>query len=181
MIDYIIIGILLQKPLTGYDIKKEIKLGIGNFYKASYGSLYPALKKLTDKGHLVLTEQTQAARLKKYYKATDLGRDVFMQWLASPVDINLGTAAMLARIYFFGELPKDIRNQRLQEYEAAMQKILTAHEQIEQQFAHTISNDRQYFELSTLFYGLQSVQGMIRWVRHIQAQKEFPVKEDENA
>ena len=50
MLDYIILGMVLNEDLTGYDIKKFIENGIGVFYKASYGSLYPALKKLTEKG-----------------------------------------------------------------------------------------------------------------------------------
>ncbi|WP_081905926.1 PadR family transcriptional regulator [Kineothrix alysoides] len=40
---------VLNEDLTGDDIKKLIENGIGTFYKASFGSLYPALKKLTEK------------------------------------------------------------------------------------------------------------------------------------
>jgi len=173
MIDYIILGMVLHKPLTGYDIKKEIETGIGNFYKASYGSLYPALKKLTDKGCLILSEQRQVERLKKYYMATGLGKTAFMEWLCSPIDINAGTASMLAKIFFFGELPRDIRSERLQECECEIQKVLAKHKKIEEQFADSIENDKDYFELSTLYFGLQTAQGLIRWLKHIKEQKPF--------
>jgi len=180
MIEYVVLGMVLHEPLTGYDIKKEIEAGIGNFYKASYGSLYPALKKLTDKGYMALTEQTQVGRLKKYYMATDLGKTAFWEWLASPVDVNSGTASMLARIFFFGELPRDIRSQKLQEYECEIEKILAKHKKIEKQFADSIKNDRDYFELSTLYFGLQMAQGMIRWLKHIKEQKPFSAFINEN-
>jgi hypothetical protein len=49
---------VFDKPLTGYEIKKHIDQGVGNFYKASYGSLYPILKKSLDKGYLIMTEDT---------------------------------------------------------------------------------------------------------------------------
>ena len=52
MLESIALGMLLEKDLTGYDIKKFIENGIGVFYKASFGSLYPALKRLTEKGYL---------------------------------------------------------------------------------------------------------------------------------
>ena len=74
MLDYIALGMVLDEALTGYDIKKEIEAGVGNFYTASYGSLYPALKKLSDKGYLTMTEQLQGNRVKKYYEATERGK-----------------------------------------------------------------------------------------------------------
>ena len=40
MLESIALGMLLEKDLTGYDIKKFIENGIGVFYKASFGSLY---------------------------------------------------------------------------------------------------------------------------------------------
>ena len=36
MIDYIVLGMVQDEALTGYDVKKWIESGIGNFYKASY-------------------------------------------------------------------------------------------------------------------------------------------------
>ena len=173
MIEYVVMGMILHKPLTGYDIKKEIDAGLGNFYKSSYGNLYPSLKKLTEKGYLSLTEQTQVDRLKKYYKTTELGRNEFLKWLSSPVDINLGTAMMMLRIYFIGELPKDIRSQIIQEYKIAIQNMFDEYKKIEAQLKNSIKNDRDYFEISTLYYGLQTAQGMLHWLEHIKEQKSF--------
>lgn len=48
MFEFIALGILMDAPLTGYDFKKAMESGIGTFYKASYSSLYPLLKKLTE-------------------------------------------------------------------------------------------------------------------------------------
>jgi len=180
MIEHVITGMVLHKPLTGYELKKEVESGIGNFYKASYGSLYPALKKLTDKGYVTLTEQTQVARLKKYYMATEAGKTAFLEWLMAPVDIGSGTAAILAKIYFFGELPKTMRNQKIQEYESAVQTVLDQYKNMEAQLADTIKNDRDYFELSTLYYGLQHTQGLLRWLKYIKTQESLTAFLQEN-
>ena len=51
MLESILLGMVLEEDLTGYDIKKRIETGIGVFYKASFGSLYPALKKMLMKSH----------------------------------------------------------------------------------------------------------------------------------
>ena len=171
MIEYVVTGMVLNKALTGYDIKKEIELGIGNFYKSSNGNLYPTLKKLTEKGHLVLTEQTQVERLKKFYMATESGKAAFLEWLTSPIDKNSVIASILTRVFFLGELPKEIRSQKLQEYEIEIQRILNEQKKIEKQFADSIKTDRDYFEMSTLYYGLQTAQGMIRWLKYIKEEK----------
>jgi len=171
MLDYITIGMVLNEAQTGYDIKKDIETGVGNFYKASYGSLYPALKKLTDKGYLTMTEQTHGNRLKKYYAATEAGKSVFLEWLSSPIDLSSNSDSLLARIYFFGELPEDIRKQQLQEYERYHQQLLRKLAVLEERFAAEVMDDRDYFELSTLYLGLQHLQDSIRWFQHISEKK----------
>ena len=171
MLDFIAMGMVLNEALTGYDIKKEIEEGVGNFYKASYGSLYPALKKLADKGYLTMDEQPDSNRLKKYYKATEAGKTTFLEWLSSPFDENSSSDSLLARIYFFGKLPEDIRNRQLQEYELHYRQILRKLQTMEQRFSVSVEDDRDYFEISTLYLGLQHLQDSIRWLRHIREQQ----------
>jgi len=170
VLDFIALGMVLEEALTGYDIKKEIEAGIGNFYTASYGSLYPALKKLRDKGYLTMTEHLHGNRVKKYYAATDLGKAAFLEWLSSSFDPNSSSDSLLARIYFFGELPGDIRRQKLQEYELYHQQVLRKLEAMEKHFS-TSADENEYFELSTLYLGLQHLQDSLRWFRHIREEK----------
>jgi len=181
MLEYIAMGMVLHEPLTGYDIKKEIEAGIGNFYKASHGSLYPALKKLTNKGHLTMTEQPYGNRLKKYYEATELGKAAFLEWLSSPFDPNSSSDSLLARIYFFSELSEGTRKQLLQEYELYHQQALRRFQAMEK---HLVATDNvDYFEISTLYLGLQHLQDSVRWFQHISEQKplsEF-IREKENS
>ena len=171
MIDYMLLGIVLHKAQTGYAIKKEIEMGIGNFYKVSYGQLYPALKKLTEKKWLEMEEKPQGARQKKFYLATKQGREEFLKWLSMPYDPAVSSDALLAKIFFYGELPQELRKQRLEEYERAVLSALQGLEAIEQQFAGQIHDDRDYFELSTLYLGLANAQTSLRWFRHLKEQK----------
>ena len=169
MLEYIAMGMVLHEALTGYDIKKEIEAGIGNFYSASHGSLYPALKKLTDKGYLTLTEQPYGNRIKKYYEATESGKAAFLEWLSSPFDPNSRSDSLLARIYFFGELPEDLRERQLREHELFYQQTLRRLQALEESLS--VSDDIDYFEMSTLYLGLGYLQDCIRWLRHIRERK----------
>ena len=171
MIEYVVMGMVLHKPLTGYDIKKEIETGIGNFYKSSYGNLYPALKKLTDKGFLTLTEQTHVDRLKKYYLATELGKTAFLEWLTSPLDPGYESISLLIRVFFFGELSEDIRTQELHKHELYIQQRLQQLQEMEKQFSKPNMDSRYYYEMSTLYHGIMFIQGTMRWLKHIREQK----------
>jgi len=173
MLDYIVMGMVLERELTGYDIKKEVENSIGNFYKANYGRLYPALSKLTDKGFLTMREQMQGKRLKKYYKTTELGKQAFLEWLASPVDPNASRESQLAQIFFYGELPKELRDKRLQEYEIFVMQMLQQLEHMGDALPSEDIDDKGYFRISTLYFGLQDAHNTLRWLRYIREQKPF--------
>jgi len=166
-------GMVLEKELTGYDIKKEVTNSIGNFYKASYGRLYPALNSLTDKGYLSMNEKMQGKRQKKYYKTTALGQEAFLEWLAAPLDPNMGGEAQLARIFFYGELPQETRDKRLQEYEFYAGQYLQQLQNIEKSVTVENLSDKDYFGISTLYYGLQLAHSQLRWFKCIREKKPF--------
>jgi len=171
MLEFIIIGMVLDKPLTGYDIKKYIEDGIGVFYKASYGSLYPSLKKITEKGCLTMFEDEQSGRQKKYYKITEKGKEAFFEWLSNPVDLNDNMNNHLVKVYFFDRLPAETRSRQLQEFELKNLNYLRKLQALEKHFGKMEQKDCFYYKLSTLYYGICIVQDNIKWCRHVREQK----------
>lgn len=171
MLEQIILGMVFNNDLTGYDIKKYIENGIGVFYRASYGSLYPALKKLTDKGYLTLFEEPRGGRKKIFYRITEDGKTVFLDWLTSPINILDGTNAHLARVYFFDKLPTEARERQLMEYEMNNVVYLRKLVALEKEFNQIENKDCFYYKLSTLYYGICVTRETIRWCKHIREEK----------
>jgi DNA-binding PadR family transcriptional regulator len=166
---------LLEKSLTGYNLKKLIEDGIGIFYKASYGSLYPALKKLSSQGLVTITEQPHGNRRRIFYHITEEGRNDFYKWLSEPIDIYEGTNSHLSRVYFFDKLPLEIREQKLMEYEINNKNYLQKLESLEKEFDKMENKDCFYYKLSTLYYGICVTQKTIQWCSHIRNQN--PLRE----
>jgi PadR family transcriptional regulator AphA len=52
------LGILTFGDATGYTIKKRLEGPLRHFYDASFGSIYPALRKLTDAGEIGRVDPT---------------------------------------------------------------------------------------------------------------------------
>ncbi len=175
MLDYIILGMVLNKELTGYDVKKCIENGIGVFYKASYGSLYPALKKLTAQGYLNMYEKPKGDRQKNYYQLTEDGKKVFLDWLVSPMNVLDGTNTHLAKVYFFDQLPADLRDRQLLEHEINNTNYLKKLKELKREFDKMENKDQYYYKLSTLYYGICITQESIRWCQHIR--KGMPLSE----
>jgi len=174
MLDYIVLGMIFDEPLTGYDIKKYINAGVGNFYRVSHGNLYPTLKRLTDKKLALLDEQNYGNRVKKYYTASDAGKKEFMDWLATPFDFSLGGSAFLAKIYFFGRLPEESYKKQLAEYEMHYRQSLQKLQEMEKSVLMEEDVTIDYFMKSTLYFGIRNTQNAIEWLSHIIEKKSLP-------
>ena len=43
---YVILGLLTQKPMTGYEIKQKFEGALSEFWYANHSQIYPELKRL---------------------------------------------------------------------------------------------------------------------------------------
>jgi PadR family transcriptional regulator AphA len=83
----ICLGILTRGPATGYEIKKLFEDdGYQHFVEASFGSIYPALNRLTEEGLVSVREEAQEKRPdRKVYSITTAGRNAFLGALLKPL------------------------------------------------------------------------------------------------
>ena len=61
MLELAILGLLNEAPVHGYELRKQLGLRLGGFRVFSYGSLYPALRRLTRAGLIVEGSGTRPA------------------------------------------------------------------------------------------------------------------------
>lgn len=78
MLDLAVLGLLKEKPMYGYELRKELDERLGRRF--SFGSLYPTLKTLTKQGAVVVEERSDTASRRKkvkVYRLTDGGEALF--------------------------------------------------------------------------------------------------------
>ncbi|MCP0887960.1 PadR family transcriptional regulator [Ligilactobacillus sp. WILCCON 0076] len=126
----IILGILLEKPATGYEIKEKFTTSLSNFYNASFGSIYPILHKLTKEEKVVFETITQSGKPnKKVYSITQKGKIAFQQYLRQPVEDKKTKWDFMAHLFYSKYLTIEERLELI-DSEIATQKsevqILTA-------------------------------------------------------
>ena len=56
MLEFAILGLLQQSPMHGYELRKQLAQLLGGLRSISYGSLYPALRRMQAAG-LVSTDE----------------------------------------------------------------------------------------------------------------------------
>lgn len=174
MLEHMILGLLMEGKMSGYDIKKTMDSSIGLFYTASYGSLYPALKRLTDRGMLSVTELDNSKN-KKLYELLPSGRQAFMDWLGEPLELSRNE--LLSKIFFYDYLAEDTRMMRLNELQYKLANEIGRLEAVNQVVLGELERiDRPedyYFRVSVLTYGLNFFNMVNQWIHAIKERKEW--------
>lgn len=168
MLEYIIMGMLMEGSMSGYDLKKTIDGSVGTFYTASYGSLYPALKRMTERGQLSVLD-TEDSKNKKLYTLLPEGRELFFRWLGEPLQST--RMELLGKIFFYDYLDEDTRQQRLDEYLTKIAGEIGRLRAVEQIVAGELAElphpEHYYYRVSVLSYGLAHYLMEQEWIRNI--------------
>ncbi|MFA7639531.1 MAG: PadR family transcriptional regulator [Parvibaculum sp.] len=118
------LGALVFGDATGYEINKMFEDGpFGHFLEASYGSIYPALTRLTEEGLVTCKAEAQEGRPgKKIYSLTDKGRERLREALGEPLAPDKFRSEFLFTILFADMLPRSRVQALLEERLVAMKK-----------------------------------------------------------
>jgi DNA-binding PadR family transcriptional regulator len=109
-IQSILLGLLMQKSMSGYELKKVFSISFSYFSGLSFGSIYPALKKMAQHGLITMRLEIQEnAPNKKVYSITEAGKDQFHALLKQPVQADRFRSEFLSRLFFFSHLEKGER------------------------------------------------------------------------
>lgn len=141
---YVVLGLLTDGPLSGYEIKKLVDLRFRYFWSESYGQIYPELKKLTAEGLVcrLPDKDGEGGRPKKRYEITDAGKESFASWMAEAPEAERQRNEFLLKIFWapwvstsrMVEYVKDFRNRHnrdlemLRRMESELLGILSTHD-----------------------------------------------------
>lgn len=105
----IILGFLMRGSKTGYELKQYFSISFSFFSGLSYGSIYPALRRMAQQGLVTMRKERQThAPDRKVYTITEKGREVFLDALRAPLTLSTSKSPFLMRLFFFEDLtPED--------------------------------------------------------------------------
>ena len=158
--DKILLGLLMLKRLTIYEIHNIIKLNYRAMCSDSLGSIQAAIKKLMDNNMITCNEFVEKSVNKKMYSITEYGRTTLINWLKVPLNMGKAKNMELSKLLFMGIVPIDERLHLITEVILNLKKELIYLEEIEivsrnsnentSEFLSYLENDQEYL------YGLQN-------------------------
>ena len=103
-LEYVLLGLLDQRPMHGYDLHRELTslAGIALIWSVKQSRLYALLDKL-EQGGLLASELVpgEAHPMRKQFHLTERGRQSLHAWMLSPVQHGRDMRQdFLARLYF---------------------------------------------------------------------------------
>ena len=165
MLELALLGLLRESPIHGYELRKQLALRLGGLRAYSYGSLYPALRRLTRAG-LIVEEQGSAAgskRARRVYRITAEGKERLDELLAESGPQAWDDEGFGVHLAFFSRTPTETRVRILEGRRRAVEErregmrsaLFKAGEQI----------DRYTRQLQQL--GLDACEREVRWLNEL--------------
>jgi DNA-binding PadR family transcriptional regulator len=164
VLELAILGLLHEAPAHGYELRKQLGMRLGGFRMFSYGSLYPALRRLTRAGLIVEdVEQPSPRRSRRVYRITAEGKERFAELLRESTPQTWDDESFGVHLAFFSRTPAEARMRILEGRRRAVEQrreglraaLARAGEQI----------DRYTRELHQL--GLDATEREVRWLNEL--------------
>jgi len=163
--EYVILGIISAKPRTGYEIRKMVKLGFGDFWDLGYSQIYPTLRRMENSGYVtkkVVINENRPNR--KVYSITEKGIIKLKAWLMKPAKHETFKAEVLLKVSFGEKVPIEYTIQQVEALkERHLIQLKNAVIMETEMKAHLNSSERLFFGLLVLELGKNLHETLIQW------------------
>ncbi len=104
---YVILGMVNGEPRSGYEIKAVVDETTRFFWAASYGQIYPELKRLSEAGLVEGIDASRGERKRTVYAITADGEEELKAWLREAPATSEMREEGLLKLFFAGALPPE--------------------------------------------------------------------------
>jgi DNA-binding PadR family transcriptional regulator len=160
VLELAVLGLLKEAPMSGYELKKQLGVKLGAFWRVSFGSLYPCLKRLTADGALEVEVSPFTSRKKHVYRLTERGELLFQRLLESADMHDLEQDRFSLRLAFFRYLRPETRLYQLERRRGYLQERLA-----DLRASLRSARDRMdAYTLELMDHGLEEREREIAWL-----------------
>jgi DNA-binding PadR family transcriptional regulator len=100
----VILGMLAGRPRSGYEIKQLVDRSARFFWAASYGQIYPELKKLEKAGLIAGDDSSRGGRQSTTFRLTAAGKHAAREWIRKPPEVLETRDEGLLKLFFAGAI-----------------------------------------------------------------------------
>jgi DNA-binding PadR family transcriptional regulator len=168
ILEFAVLGVLGDGPIHGYELRKRLTEMLGPFRSLSYGTLYPTLRRLVNRGAIEPVSLTASAespgvrskRARIVYSLTAEGKEEFQQWANRPGPGSWDDEAFAAHMAFFSRTERRARLRILHGRRTWLDERLAA-------LRSTIADSREHadpYALSMRSLSVESAEREMKWL-----------------
>lgn len=175
VLGYAILGLLHQKPMSGYEVRKVFaETAMGN-YSSSPGAIYPALRRL-EANKLIAgkDESTTGGRERRIFRLSATGTAKLKKWILLPISaetLGSGAGEVMLRFAFLEQVHgREKCDTFLSDFRTALLDYTAKLEEFSRQ-------NRERMPLSAwlaLEQGIRGYQSMLEWTEYARQQYREP-------
>jgi PadR family transcriptional regulator, regulatory protein AphA len=155
----VILGMLALGRQTGYDIKQFVDKSTRHFWAASYGQIYPELRRLEEQGLIEGQSEPTGGRARTVYQLTETGRTALQTWLAPEPDPTFEVRDEGMLKLFFSDIGTP---------EQRIRNIRAMRESHERSLAQLVAHEEEASQMPegprlTLELGISLYRGIVAW------------------
>lgn len=171
MLELAILGLLDERPMHGYELRKRLSEMLGTVRTVSFGSLYPTLRRLQQHGDIVEDASAATAtrppatarRGRKTYRLTAVGKATLASLLEEPTAASFGDDGFGVHLALFDRTPGPARVRLL---EGRRRVLEERREGQRDAAARTGPTEMRYARQLTLL-GLETSERELRWINEL--------------
>jgi len=160
-IRHLILGLLNQQAMSGYDIKRLLESLSWLMDSPSFGSIYPILRSLREDGLATMEEVlSQGKSPRKVYTPTQSGRRALREWVNQSITAGASLKAFVTRLILAGSFSHTELITHLQQRRSEVMACHTTLKQLaEAEYGTLDSGQRLTFD-----YGLALAAAELAWL-----------------
>jgi len=163
---YAILGMLFDKPQSGYEILQFMKESTTHFWQESDASIYPMLKALERDGLVTSRSEFVGKRERKIFEITASGKKYFLTWMALPAEKENNRSELLLKLFFGATTTQEENIKQLVMRRGQAQETKRIFRRIAEQTLSQVSDEHPHkqFWSMTLRYGLKLAEAELEWL-----------------
>lgn len=160
----VILGMLRLGAETGYEIKRAIDLSTRFFWSASFGQIYPELRRLEERGLVKARPDPRGGLKRTSYQLTKTGESTLHDWLtdSDSYTFELRDEGLL-RLFFGDLLTRDEVLENLRARIEFCDFVLARFRELEPEARTGFMEEDQLYPHLALSYGIELMEFMRTW------------------
>jgi DNA-binding PadR family transcriptional regulator len=161
---------LNMRPRSGYEIKQFADSSTRFFWAASYGQIYPELRRLEEQGLISGADEANGDRRRRVYRIEPAGRTQLLAWLSTPGGVLELRDEDLLKLFFADALEPAGALALVRGMRASAAERLARLEEVREHAAKAGAGRAPHrFPSLVLQYGLDLHAWVVSWCEEVEA------------